>query len=65
MIGRKWWVPWLWLSPALLLSGVFLLYPTLDTIRRSFLSEGSDGTSPSISSASASLLEPTSITIDS
>jgi alpha-glucoside transport system permease protein len=42
MIGRKWWVPWLWLSPGLLLSGVFLLYPTLDTIRRSFLPEGSD-----------------------
>ena len=37
MIGRKWWVPWLWLSPALLLSGVFLLYPTLDTIRQSFM----------------------------
>jgi alpha-glucoside transport system permease protein len=42
MIGRKWFVPWLWLSPALLLSGVFLLYPTLDTIRQSFLEEGSD-----------------------
>ena len=42
MIGRKWWVPWLWLSPALLLSGVFLLYPTLDTVRRSFLEQGSD-----------------------
>jgi alpha-glucoside transport system permease protein len=41
MIGRKWWVPWLWLAPALLLSGVFLLYPTVDTIRRSFLAEGS------------------------
>jgi alpha-glucoside transport system permease protein len=42
MVGRKWWVPWLWLSPALLLSGVFLLYPTLDTIRQSFLPQGSD-----------------------
>ena len=36
MIGRKWFVPWLWLSPALLLAGVFLIYPVLDTIRRSF-----------------------------
>jgi len=42
MIGRKWWVPWLWLSPALLLSGIFLLYPAIDTIRRSFLPKGSD-----------------------
>jgi alpha-glucoside transport system permease protein len=42
MIGRKWWVPWLWLSPALLLSAVFLLYPVLDTIRQSFLPQGSD-----------------------
>ena len=37
MIGRKSWVPWLWLSPALLLVGVFLVYPTLDTLRRSFM----------------------------
>ncbi len=36
MIGRKWWTPWLWLSPALLLLAVFLVYPTLDTVRRSF-----------------------------
>jgi alpha-glucoside transport system permease protein len=42
MIGRRWWVPWLWLAPTLLLSGVFLLYPTFDTIRQSFLDEGSD-----------------------
>lgn len=42
MIGRKWWVPWLWLSPALLLSGIFLLYPVFDTVRRSFLKPGSD-----------------------
>jgi len=42
LVGRKWWVPWLWLSPALLLSGIFLLYPTIDTIRRSFLPKGSD-----------------------
>ncbi|HEY7268752.1 MAG TPA: sugar ABC transporter permease [Dehalococcoidia bacterium] len=37
MVGRRWWVPWLWLSPALLLAGVFLVYPTLDTLRRSFM----------------------------
>jgi alpha-glucoside transport system permease protein len=37
MIGRRPWVPWLWLSPALLLAGVFLVYPTLDTLRRSFM----------------------------
>src|SRR5712691_2887620 len=37
MVGRKWWVPWIWLSPALLLLGVFLVYPTVDTVRRSFL----------------------------
>jgi alpha-glucoside transport system permease protein len=37
MIGRKWWVPWLWLSPALLLLGVYLVYPTVDTVRRSFM----------------------------
>jgi alpha-glucoside transport system permease protein len=41
MVGRKWWVPWLWLSPALLLLGVFLVYPTVDTVRRSFLDASS------------------------
>lgn len=41
MIGRKWFVPWLWLSPALLLAGVFLIYPVLDTIRRSFFDSSS------------------------
>lgn len=41
MIGRRWWVPWLWLSPVLLLLGVFLIYPSIDTIRRSFLDERS------------------------
>lgn len=41
MIGRRWWVPWLWLSPTLLLLGVFLIYPSIDTIRRSFLDERS------------------------
>jgi alpha-glucoside transport system permease protein len=29
--------PWLWLAPALALLVVFLVYPTLDTIRRSFM----------------------------
>lgn len=37
MIGRRPWVPWLWLSPALLLLGVFLVYPAMDTFRRSML----------------------------
>jgi alpha-glucoside transport system permease protein len=41
MIGRKWWVPWVWLSPAIALLGVYLVYPVLDTIRRSFLDERS------------------------
>ncbi|MEX0749935.1 MAG: sugar ABC transporter permease [Dehalococcoidia bacterium] len=42
MVGRKWWTPWLWLSPALILLSVFLVYPTLDTIRRSFQDQRSD-----------------------
>ena len=37
MIGRRWWAPWLWLTPALVLMGTFLVYPSIDTIRRSFL----------------------------
>jgi len=37
MIGRRWWVPWLWLAPGLALLVVFLIYPVIDTIRRSFL----------------------------
>lgn len=41
MIGRKWWVPWLWLMPAMALLSVYLIYPTLDTIRRSFFDERS------------------------
>ena len=41
MIGRKWWVPWLWLMPAMALLSVYLIYPTLDTIRRSFYDERS------------------------
>jgi alpha-glucoside transport system permease protein len=41
MIGRKWWVPWLWLAPAIALLSVYLIYPTIDTIRRSFMDERS------------------------
>jgi alpha-glucoside transport system permease protein len=37
MVGRRAWVPWLWLSPALILAGVFLVYPVLDSVRRSFM----------------------------
>jgi alpha-glucoside transport system permease protein len=37
VVGRRWWTPWVWLSPALLLVGVYLLYPSIDTLRRSFL----------------------------
>ncbi len=37
MIGRRWWIPWLWLAPTLALLGVFLIYPVIDTVRRSFL----------------------------
>ncbi|KPK47196.1 MAG: hypothetical protein AMJ77_03930 [Dehalococcoidia bacterium SM23_28_2] len=41
MLGRRWWTPWLWLAPALALLGVFLVYPVVDTLRRSFLDERS------------------------
>jgi len=34
---RKWWVPWLWLAPTLFLSAVFLVYPSIDTFRRSLM----------------------------
>ena len=43
MIGRKWWVPWLWLAPTLALLGVFLVYPVLNTVVTSFLDEDSAG----------------------
>jgi alpha-glucoside transport system permease protein len=42
LVGRKWWAPWLWLAPALILLSVFLVYPTLDTVRRSFQDARSD-----------------------
>jgi alpha-glucoside transport system permease protein len=42
MIGRRWWAPWLWLAPTLVLLGVFLVYPSIDTIRRSFLDKRSE-----------------------
>jgi alpha-glucoside transport system permease protein len=42
MIGRRWWVPWLWLAPALAALGFFLVYPVVDTVRRSFLDERSN-----------------------
>lgn len=41
MIGRRSWVPWLWLAPTLILLAVFLVYPSIDTIRRSLLDERS------------------------
>jgi alpha-glucoside transport system permease protein len=37
MVGRKWWAPWIWLTPTMLLLAVFLVYPVIDTVRRSFL----------------------------
>lgn len=43
MIGRRWWAPWLWLAPTLILLAVFLVYPSIDTIRRSFLDARSEG----------------------
>ena len=37
MAGRNPWAPWLWMSPAILLLTTFLVYPVVDTIRRSLL----------------------------
>ncbi len=42
MIGRSRWAPWLWLSPAILLLTTFLVYPVIDTVRRSFQDARSD-----------------------
>ncbi len=41
MLGRRWWVPWLWLAPTLALLGVFLVYPALNTAVTSFLDRDS------------------------
>ena len=41
MLGRRWWVPWLWLAPTLILLGVFLIYPALNTVVTSFLDRDS------------------------
>jgi alpha-glucoside transport system permease protein len=41
MIGRRWWAPWLWLAPAITLLSVFLIYPVVDTLRRSLLNADS------------------------
>ena len=35
--------PWLWLAPALMFLGVFLVYPTIATIIRSFQNRRGDG----------------------
>lgn len=42
MIGRNRWAPWIWLSPAIVLLGTFLVYPVVDTVRRSLLDARSD-----------------------
>ncbi len=42
MIGRRWWVPWLWLTPTLALLAIFLIYPSIDTIRRSLMDKRSE-----------------------
>jgi alpha-glucoside transport system permease protein len=42
MIGRRWWAPWLWVAPTFLLLGVYLVFPTVDTVRRSFYSARSE-----------------------
>ena len=36
MVGRKWFIPWLWLSPALIILGIFLVYPTLGHVAPQF-----------------------------
>ena len=41
-MGRPWWVPWVWLAPALAVLGVYLVYATVDTVRRSFLDARSE-----------------------
>jgi len=41
VIGRKWFSPWLWITPALIFLGVFLVYPVVDTFRISFMNDNS------------------------
>jgi alpha-glucoside transport system permease protein len=41
MIGRRWFSPWLWIIPAVVFLGMFLVYPVVDTIRISFMNENS------------------------
>jgi alpha-glucoside transport system permease protein len=43
MIGRRWWTPWIWLSPALVLLTVFLFYPVVNTFVTSFMDADSAG----------------------
>jgi alpha-glucoside transport system permease protein len=35
MRGRRWWVPWIWMAPALVLVGAFLVYPSIATFVQS------------------------------
>jgi alpha-glucoside transport system permease protein len=42
MIGRPWYVPWLWIGPALALLAVYLVWPVIDTVRRSFYDNRSE-----------------------
>lgn len=41
MLGRRWWMPGLWLAPALIFLVIFLAYPTIDTARGSVFDEQS------------------------
>ncbi len=41
MIGRRRLAPWLWLIPALLFLGAFLVYPVVETVRISFMDASS------------------------
>jgi alpha-glucoside transport system permease protein len=38
---RRNWTPWLWLLPAFLFIGVYLIYPAIETLRLSFLNANS------------------------
>ena len=42
MQGQRWWVPWLYLAPALLILFAFLVYPTIHTIILSFMDENGE-----------------------